>query len=243
MNIFKFFRKKKDPDITFWSAVRGLETVYPPVPAIEAIPDWFKQMPLDCVPGMNEHPGTAKRCPGLIDYFKQGYVVRLWCDLHLKINEDKSWEVKSPEQIFVFDNHLDNQFLDHIPNRNSFSMVLKAHCPWRMLTPPGWAVMQLPLFYNFNSDFTVLPGVVWTDIHHELNQQIAFHRYGEFHLKRGTPLAVYIPFKRTKLKHQISPITTDLVEKDISAYYWFASKFKGGYKEHQKIINQELKKK
>lgn len=237
MNIFNIF--KKAPKVTFWSSMSGLEEVNPPVPAIECIPSWFKKMPLDITEQFTGHPGTLKRCPGFVDLYKEGYVVKLWCDLYIKINDDKTFDLRSPEQAFKFIVHLDNQFLDHIPDRNTFSLVLKGVNPWRMKTPKGWSVMQLPLYYDFNKTFTVLPGTIWTDIHHEINPQIAFYGTGEFLIPRGTPLAVYIPYKREKINYIISPLTEKLKKIENAAYFWFATKFKGGYKEHQNIVKKD----
>jgi hypothetical protein len=239
-NYIKNLFKKEEPEITFWTLERGLEDVYPPIPALEALPNWFKDIPKEILPPHMNHPGTVKACPGIVDYFKTGYVLRLWCDLKLTINEDKSWHVNAPEDAFVFTNHLDNQLIDFLPDTNEFAMVLKAHCPWRVGTPPGYGVMQLPLTYHFNKDFTVLPGVIWTDIHHEVNQQMAFYDYGEYFIPRGTPLAMYVPFKREKFKPRVSAMDDELLEKETKAYYWFASKFKGGYKEHQRAWQKKL---
>jgi len=231
-----FFKKKTKPTVKVWSTVPGLEEIVPPVPAIDCIPDWFKTMPKDV--GNEMHPGTAKRCPAFVDYFSQGFVIKLWCDVAITIREDKSYSLFTPEDVFQFKNHGDEQFLDHIPDRGGMSMVLKAVCPWKVMTPPGYSIMQLPMLYNYNADFTVLPGTIWTDIHHDVNQQIAFHRTGDFFLKRGTPLALYIPFKREKMELEVEPINPELSYRTQVSYYWWASKFKGGYKEHQAIIKK-----
>lgn len=240
MNILNLFKKKEpEPKMTVWSSIPGLEEVVPPVPARECIPDWFKDMPKDVAPGLL-HPGTAKRCPAFVDYFSQGIVIKLWCDLAITIKEDNTYQVYAPEDIFKFETHGNEQFLDYLPQRKeqNISMVLKAFCPWRIQTPPGYSVMQLPMFYNFNKDFTVMPGNIWTDVHHEINQQIMFHGYGDFLIKRGTPLAVYVPIKREKIPLSVERPSAELSYRNAVSYYWWAGKFKGGYKEHQTILKQ-----
>jgi hypothetical protein len=58
--------------------------------------------------------------------------------------------------------------------------------------------MQMPLFYHFDDDFSILPGIVDTDIHHEMNQQVLYHGDGKkIFIKRGQPFVLYVPFKRT----------------------------------------------
>ena len=59
------------------------------------------------------------------------------------------------------------------------------------------------MFYHFNPDFTVLPGTIWTDIHHEINQQMVIHNYGETFIARGTPLAMYIPIRRETFDYTV----------------------------------------
>ena len=57
------------------------------------------------------------------------------------------------------------------------------------------------MFYHFNKEFSVLPGVIDTDIHHEINQQVLYHSDKEnITIKRGDPLVLYIPYKRNKTK-------------------------------------------
>ena len=60
------------------------------------------------------------------------------------------------------------------------------------------------MYYDFNSLFEVLPGIIWSDRHHEINQQMLMKRYGEFTIKRGTPLAMYVPYERNKYSYDIS---------------------------------------
>jgi hypothetical protein len=50
--------------------------------------------------------------------------------------------------------------------------------------------------------------VIDTDIHHEINQQVVYYGNNEkVTIDRGTPLAMYIPFKREKHKYKISSAT------------------------------------
>ena len=230
--------KKKQPLVTCYTTVRGLEEIYPPKLAVEAIPEWFKKMPREIMDQWSGHPGTAKKCPAFVDYYKSGVVLYLWCDLWIKINEDTTWEVKTPEKLFSFTNHLDNQFLDHTPKRE-YAMVLKANSPWRMVTPKGWDLMQLPLHYHFDERFEVLPGVMSADIHYEVNPQMGFKEYGEYLIPRGTPLAMYVPIKREKMTLEVREMDDEMKRLEEKQYYWFSGKFSGGYKEHQRIIKKQ----
>ena len=187
------------PKIEFISMADGLESIEEciPKPAKNFIPQWFKDIP-------PRVPNTVKFCPSFTDYFSMGYVLPMWTDVRLSFNrvsEDQTeWSWNTPSQNFTVEAHTDGQFTDYV--KPSFlgidgEIIFKANCPWRIITPKGWSVLQLPLFYNFNKEFSVLPGIIDTDIHHEINQQILYHgNKKEIEIKRGTPLALYVPFKR-----------------------------------------------
>ena len=193
---------KKLKNIEFISTVEGLESIEEclPKPAKYFIPKWFKNIP-------SENIGTIKSCPGIVDYFSQGYIIPMWCDSILQKDEN-GWRWQTSNDKFSWSIHDNNQFLDYsnIGNFNSENnFIFKTNCPWRIITPPGWSVLQLPLFYNYEQDWSVLPGVIDTDIYTEINQQVLYRANGkEIKIKHGQPLALYIPFKRSnKLKHKV----------------------------------------
>ncbi len=173
-----------------------------PRPAKNFIPQWFKDIPTKV-----DNAATVKNCPSFPDYFSQGYIVPMWSDVKLKFKE-KIPQIDISAKRFSFDFHANNQMLDYKKatfNGIEGQFVFKANCPWRIVTPPGWSVLQLPLFYHFNQEWSVLPGVIDTDIHTEINQQILYHGDGkEITIKCGNPFVLYIPFKRSNiLKHEV----------------------------------------
>ncbi len=193
---------KKSDKIQFISTVEGLESIEEclPKPAKYFIPEWFKNIP-------NTIPMTVKTCPSFPDYFSQGYIIPMWCDVKLRSDGD-GWNWQTASDIFNWEIHSNDQLIDH--KKTSFNgvegqFIFKANCPWRIITPPGWSVLQLPLFYHFNKEWSVLPGIIDTDIYHEINQQVLYHGNDkEVIIKNGEPFVLYIPFKRSnKLKHKI----------------------------------------
>ena len=195
---------KKSDKIEFISSVEGLESIEECLPKLAKnfIPQWFKN-----IPSQTQESITVKHCPSFPDYFSQGYIVPMWCDSKLESNGN-SWNWKASSEKISWDIHGNNQFLNHADakfNGIDGQFVFKANCPWRVITPPGWSVLQLPLFYHFNQEWSILPGVIDTDIHHEINQQVLYHGNGkEIIINRGEPFVLYIPFKRSnKLKHDI----------------------------------------
>lgn len=206
-------------NIEFISTVPGLEDIEEcrPRPAKHFMPKWFKDVPATLTPeqkavkGAISGPGvsTVKICPSFPDYFSLGYILPMWCDVKLFHNpENGEWNWQTSSDTFAWDIHGNPQFLDWVSPEmygSKASFVFKSGCPWRIKTPPGWSVLQLPLYYHFNEKWSVLPGVIDTDIHHEINQQTLYYGDGmEVTIERGEPFVLYIPFERkSKLNLEI----------------------------------------
>jgi len=94
------------------------------------------------------------------------------------------------------------------------------------------------MYYHYNTLFETLPGIIWSDIHHEINQQMLIKKYGEFTIKRGTPLAMYVPYERNKYTHDITGPTEENVSWSNESYIHVRSKFRGGYKLHQAKVKK-----
>ena len=227
-----------DADIIFWTDLKGLPEIEPIKPAIKFLPEWFKNVPLyppDSNLNPDLHLGTIKQCPGFIDLFKKGFVVPLWCDLYLEIKETEiKW--KTPNDKFIFSFHNNVQFKDHLPShaQKNVIAVLKTICPWRVRTPPEISLLQLPMLYHYNPHFTVASGIVDTDIYHEINQQMIFHKIENIKIKRGTPLCMYIPFRREEFNYIVRE--TNSTDEKIQNKHFFdaSSTFSGFYQQRQK---------
>lgn len=200
------------------STVKGLESIEEcrPQPASKFIPEWWKE--LKHVPqrfGLKEvFGGNVKVCPSFPDFFSQGYVVPMWADTVLRYDKTtKKYSWFTSDSSFSWELHSNEQYIDNV--NHSFlskkaTVVFKAVSPWRSITPKGYSTLQLPLFYHFNDDFSIMPGIVDTDIHSQLNQQVLYTTdKPEIFIKRGTPFVQYIPFKREKYDYQIDYMNED----------------------------------
>jgi len=206
-----WFKKEQEPLIEFFSTVPGLYDIEEtrPQPAQKFIPDWWKNLPKQ-----KPFPAqqTVRVCPSFPDYFSQGFILPMWADTTIASNSftgDWAWAQgrQDKDNPFSIDLHPKEQYTDFVTpiyQGEIGASVFKLVSPWQVITPKGWSVLQLPLFYHFNKDWSVLPGIINTDVHHQINQQIMMHGDGnakEIIIKRGTPFVQYIPFKRTKYNH------------------------------------------
>lgn len=238
----KFFNKQENIEIEWWTDIPGLENVEPVRPALDFFPPWFKNMPKFTGHGEPriEDKGTFKHCPGFTDFYQNAFVVPMWTDLEIEINgsgpNDFRFIASMPDARFEV--HPEHQFLKYVPEA-PYDIIFKFLCPWHVRTPPGYSMLQLPMFYNFDSNFEVLPGVIWTDIHHVINQQVGCKHKGRISFKRGTPLAMYVPYKRDSYKMDIKEYTDEYRKIDAQVGTNMTSKFIGAYKTLQGKIRKD----
>jgi len=191
--------------ITFVPELPGLTEIdeIVPKPMRNFIPDWWKNTPYKG--GFNtldsSYEGNIKTCPSFIDYFRFGYVVPSWCDAILAYDQETQiWNARSSHGAFYFGGEDPAQTVNVMPyslQGNKALFTFKARSPWKIMTDPGYSVMVLPLFFNFNNDFSVVPGIIDTDIHHTFGPDIMYHSdKKEIKIKRGEPLYHLFPFKR-----------------------------------------------
>lgn len=198
----------KNITIEFISTVPGLDKIDEclPKPTSNFLPDWWRDIPSDKSKQHLDHGyiGTIKGCPSFPDYFSNGFIIPMWCDTVLQYNKDLnvySWN--TPDSSFQWDIHNQEQFLNHTNFNflnNDVTSIFKAICPWKIITPKGYSVYQMPLYYHSSNKFSVMPGIIDSDRHHIINQQVMILTEEPVFIPRGTPFVQYIPFERKKYK-------------------------------------------
>lgn len=200
--------KENKPDISFISTVPGLESIEScvPKPVSKYIPDWWKNMPTETNNiNIENGPffGNAKICPSFADYFSNGYIMPMWTDTIIYVDSSTGeWRWRTPNTLFEWGTHPNNQYLDYSQHKffgkNSYA-VLKMKCPWMVFSDQEYLMYQLPTYFHFNEDFSIVPGVRQIDKYNEMNIQFLIHSdKKEIFIERGTPIAHFIPFKKEK---------------------------------------------
>ena len=200
----KMFKKNKDnPTLEYWTSIAGLTDIEDirPYPLKKSMPEWWKN-----IPPSNFNKKTVKHCPSFMDVFSSAYVIPMWCDTLITFRDSQIfWQ--SPSSEYQFEFHSNEQFLSYAPKwiNQEVSAVLKPISPWFAKTPKGYSVYQMPVFYDFNENFSSIPGIIHTDVYHYINPQILiFSKKKEFLIKRGTPLFIHFPFKREKFSLSVN---------------------------------------
>ena len=218
-----------------------LDTAIHPQPAKNFIPKWFKDMPVK-VPHENydfdlmPHDRTLKACPSFHDIWNTGIVYVASTDMHLGViwnDFTKEWDASwhTPSRDYGLDIHASTQFTDHEKD-SGVKFIFKFVSPFRMYGPKGYSVYQMPMFYHFNQmkDWYVPYGVIGIDTHHEINQQIMYiSDKKELIIKKGTPLATYVPFKREEFNFKYEEWNKDLEDRALLSKGNIFTHFKNGY--------------
>ena len=155
---------------------------------------------------------TVKTCPSFLDIYKEGYVLLAPQDYLFRVEDNGDWtwrtptefENLSPENKQV-EHHADFQFGSHLPKEAGVRKVFKLVLPMSMYMPRGYSIRQMPIPYSYNSDWEIAYGVYKADKVNQVNIQLLYKsNKNELLIKQGTPLCVYIPFKREKFIYQVS---------------------------------------
>lgn len=200
------FRK---PTIEFLCRPEDHGVIAPPVPAKEAMPDWFKRLPaVDTANlGATSNGLTVKRCMPFIDALSVGWILPLAATVRLEISEGgrtvkSGWEFDRQ----MVSNHGAHQVAG---NPREPRPPCKFHNYWTIRTAPGWSCLFVPPLNRPNGVVEVVSGVVDTDTYASLIHFPFFATAadGLYVLEKGTPLVQVIPFKRdtTNLLGTIRP--------------------------------------
>lgn len=239
----EIFKSKEKPVIEFISSFKFLKDIedVTPKPAQKFIPEWWKNAPWDKDMDSEKYrpqSGYVKQCPMFPDLFSSGYILPMWADTTLFVKNDQwGWEcgsLNSPFKIGIFSK---DQFLNHSNYRfNGFnpSAIFQFHNPWEIKATKGYSVFQLPLFYHFNNDFSVLPGTFDANTASQNKLEVAyFGNEKEIFIKRGTPLVQYIPYKKEKIDYIVRDSNRDDEDNFLKNQAYKMTMFKNFYAQNR----------
>jgi hypothetical protein len=211
--------------IKFITTTNYLETVKNnkkllPEPIKFNAPDWFKNLKHDI------NFKTVKGCMPFLDTLTTGYALKLPVDYYVNHNfidkegrkaDAKSTGSENPFGEYLKDININKQFKPHDERQMHDSPQVKKNLnlpihkfinPWVIKTPPGYSCLFLPPMNNTDDRFSILPGIVDTDVfENEVNFPFILNgdKYPviETTIKLGTPYVQVIPFKREEWKMKI----------------------------------------
>lgn len=203
------FPRKKD--------FQSLLELYPIQKANKFLPEWYKNSKRGKKSdefGINAPLPHAKRCPAIQEEITNGYILPAWADFHIEILDGQvSLDMPLSEKLWVdnlgepnswqwIGSHARGQI--KLMNLNTHEEgILKLLSPYFFKTPKGYGTAIRPLPYHFSPHIRLLPGMVDTDIWHEINFPFEFtlpldfkKDKTKFTIEAGEPLAMITPFKK-----------------------------------------------
>ena len=228
-----------------WSMIAANAQVQP---ASKFIPDWWKNQDTKFeseqiknnkqaqIRGGGEHTtvqSTTRNCPGIYDYMTSGYIVPAWSDIRLEWKQGKAeaFDLQTGQMLL----YLQQQYGQSMPMLmqhefkqakdapfwdNSMKNILKFSSPWNLRTSEGVSCFFTHPYYHSSTDYTVMPGIMDTDVKKYsntiINVFLRLNKQGKpIFIERGTPLIQIIPFKRSDVKFKCITNPTQ----DESRYY------------------------
>lgn len=190
-----------EPCIEFLCAPQDLGVIAPPVPAREALPDWFRRLaPVDKNHlSTTDNALTVKRCMPFLDALMAGWILPLAATVRIEIADNgqtvhTGWDFDKT----MVSNHHPYQVNGHPMQPRP---PCKIHNHWTIRTPPGWSCLFIPPMNQPNGVIEVASGIVDTDEYRSLINFPFFATApdGFYTLEKGTPLVQVIPFRRDDL--------------------------------------------
>lgn len=190
------------PQIEFLCAPEDLGVIAAPVPAREALPDWFRRLaPVDKNHlSTTDNALTVKRCMPFLDALMAGWILPLAATVRIEISDNgqtvnTGWDFDKT----MVSNHYPYQVNGHPLQPRP---PCKFHNHWTIRTPKGWSCLFIPPMNQPNGVVEVASGIVDTD---EYTATIHFPFFatapdGLYTLEKGTPLVQVIPFRRDDLQ-------------------------------------------
>jgi hypothetical protein len=199
-----------------------LEPVLPrPIPAVRALPDWFKAMPQKAVSSVtNEEQFTVKKCPPFIDAMTYGFLMPLVADLRVD-NGAFAWDREVPGGALTsysrspIDFH-DGSQVTGTPFFEEDRFLIKFNNFWTVELPPGYSLLVTHPFNRPDLPFVTLTGLIDADRYRDNFIHFPAHwRDADFKgvLAKGTPVAQCVPLKRDTWEPQFEQITGDAAKR------------------------------
>lgn len=215
------------PTIKFYPFDRDTTKFTPePEPASRNLPEWYKKQPAEIKMATSYQMGqvgsTVKKCMPIFDAMTAGYVFKAPCDIYLdgtnpnKLTYSIPASLKQYEEALFATHHRDQYSEYPINSDREHKDLLRIMPFWSAKTPEGYATLVVPPLHGDLGPLRAIPGLIDTD---------KFITDGHFSflvdrtfvgvVKRGTPLAQLIPFKREDWEMELVP--QSIADKEVNS--------------------------
>lgn len=195
-----FFFKPKKIVVDIFTALPGVYEFSKPRLASTWLPKWWKNLPNEApMPGLPVRQSTMKRCIGVTELYKRGFVLPLWSDLVLEVSPIGTTDFRwfSPNEGFIeFGHHPEIQRSGYLPDTHY--QQLKINNMWAARSKEDvYFLMSQPTWnHPAPEKMLVCPGLLNFKFTSSLNINVFIPREKDVKTLRfnaGFPLAHVIP--------------------------------------------------
>jgi hypothetical protein len=193
-----------------------------PVPALQALPDWLREMPGVAFSELHgREVRTVKQCAPFIDAMRHGFVMRLPCDVTVAGGRFSwDWRLPAPSGDAIprspLSFHAPAQ-VEGAPMAASGQALIKFNSFWTIELEPGYSLFATHPVNRSDLPFRTLTGLVDSDRFHAVGilfPAVWSDATFEGVLPAGTPVAQCFPVAREAL----SLTFEDMTPAEIDAY-------------------------
>tara|TARA_B100002019_G_scaffold156581_1_gene134839 strand:+ start:87 stop:740 length:654 start_codon:yes stop_codon:yes gene_type:complete len=166
---------------------------FPPKPISEDLPAWLEKID-------NDNQFNVTHCAPVMDWMSGGYIMY------------NAWETLLNEKVVQFRKGVELETQNKRPNLRKINPTVYAgdcmpidngpysyfrlETDFKVVTPPGYSCLVMQPYYDFNSKFTVMPGIIDTDKYDWVITAMAYTKEKTLRIYPGEKLLQIIPFKR-----------------------------------------------
>ena len=159
-------------------------------------PDWWRKLPKAPI-SASAKQNTAKRCASIIDTYKKGIIIPMWCDYKFKMSS-------MGQQISMYANEkagIDGHPLIQRQGFRENKIQLKHVSPWYIKSEKNVFFNFNPDFMNLNrDDFQIIPGML--EFYNQHGTNINFFldkKEQEIDILFGDPLVHIVPLTEREI--------------------------------------------
>lgn len=196
--------KKKYVDIWCYTGNVNAYEYFPIENCREFMPSWWKNIPSGKRSLAADRVPSMKRCPGIIEHYKRGFVLPLWTDIEVIVDNTlpDGWLATAADMNEI-DTHEAYQYGEFLDRKRWFHMKLNS--PWFIETSEPLDFVYTQPHWNWgdlNTEiFTPTAYDTFFEGNHSTNVQLFSHKYHcrNFVISAGTPMVHYIPITEKKI--------------------------------------------
>jgi hypothetical protein len=166
-------------------------------------PEWLKNSSSSYIQKSetkaNVELSTIKRCQGLINYYKNGFIIPIWSDLYFETNEN-GYKYNFADNESLIESHPQKQW-ENFANPSQFNNI-KIINPWALKTKKDIKFYYGYPFWNYSLHINYFypPAIIDFKYQTSANINMFIHSNSNFKLSAGDPIVHLIPLSENKIE-------------------------------------------